>query len=475
MVNGSLNETEQAYAQARAYGKDLARLYATEKMRRQEFETTSQKLRTIFNTVPTGLAVVDRNLVLLEANPRFLALFEQTPGCIGQPLTGLLPTQALLDTMHSLEAQSARLGTVEVKIEEPFCRTLLITLAPLDSRHDWVLVFHDLTERNRLEGLKNEFINIAAHELRTPLAGIVGFATLLQENVRSSDADAVGELTSLIVQSAQRLKGIIDELVNFAATQREVDSDLHIVEVDLHSLMQKSFKVLQHRIEARGLICQIELPDEPLLLRADQLILSEVIYHLLNNAVNFNKPEGKIIIRAQQFPVFASSAKQLSKTTVIEIEDTGIGIPQVDLDRVFDKFYQVEEHLTRSIGGLGLGLTIARHGVQRHGGQLTVRSQLGQGSVFRIVLPSIINANDTSIDNRADVAHQQTLVYARDMARALVTKRQMSNRLEQIKALSARLEEQLGHLPEDEAGLELAETLRQAQTLAGELKKLASL
>ncbi len=95
-------ETQQAYAQAQAYGRDLARLYALEKERRKKLEITSQKLQAIFDTVPTGLAVIDHNLTLIEANPRFFALFEQKVDCIGQPLSNFLPTEILLKSMESV-------------------------------------------------------------------------------------------------------------------------------------------------------------------------------------------------------------------------------------------------------------------------------------------------------------------------------------------------------------------------------------
>jgi PAS domain S-box-containing protein len=171
MTDNNQIEAQQAYAQAQAYGRDLARLYALEKERRKKLEIISQKLQAIFDTVPTGLAVVDNDLTIIEANPRFLALFEQTADCVGQNISLLLPVETLIKSMQSVETGADKSGSVEIAVTKPVSRTLLIDLSPLANSKDWVLVFHDLTERERLEGLKSEFINIAAHELRTPLAG----------------------------------------------------------------------------------------------------------------------------------------------------------------------------------------------------------------------------------------------------------------------------------------------------------------
>lgn len=470
MTNGGIvDETEQAYAQARAYGKDLARLYAAEKIRRKEFETTNQKLRAIFDTVPNGLAVVDNTLTIIEANPRFLALFEQTHDCIGQPLSTLLPIEALQETMRSIGATPLEMGSIEISMSHPVPRNLLITLSPLNDQQGWVLILHDQTERNRLEGLKNEFINIAAHELRTPLAGVIGFASVLHESFRRADMSLVEELIDLILQSTERLKMIVDELVEFAAIHREPEDSLHIVDIDLERSLQKSLKVLQPQIEAKNISCRLELGDTPAIVQGDQLILGEVIYHLLDNAVRFNKPNGQIIVRLHRV---SSPAQRSAGATIIEIEDTGIGIPQTELNKIFDKFYQVEEHMTRVVGGLGLGLAIARRGIERHGGRLTVASQLGQGSVFQLILPPISARSDVSIDDRADMAHQQTLAYAKDMARAVVAERQMTQKIRDVGTLSARLNEALGRLASTSLGQESGD-LKLAQDLVRKLLTLS--
>ena len=440
MSDDNLTGAELAYAQARAYGRDVARLYAAEKARSKELETTTQKLQAIFDTAPNGLAVIDNALTIIEANPRFLALFQQTPEIIGQSMAQLLPVEKLLEAMQLVKNEAMGLGQVEIELTEPVLRTLLVNLSPLGDEQGWVLIIHDLTERQRLEGLKDEFVNIAAHELRTPLAGVMGFVGVLQEELKQIDDPMMTNLTDLILHSTERLRITIDELVDFAATQRSTAQNLHIADIDLIQLLQKSIDLVQQKSEAQNITCRLQLPNEALMVRGDRFILGEVIYQLLNNAIVFNRPGGRIIVRAHYLTPSNPFLEKTEKGTVlIEIEDTGIGIPRTDLEKIFDKFYQVEEHLTRGIGGLGLGLTIARRGIEQLGGRLTVTSQLDQGSTFRIILPPLTQLSDVSIDNRLDVAHQQMLTYAKDMARAVASQRKISKQMQQVNMLSTNL------------------------------------
>ncbi len=469
--SNELTDIELAYAQARAYGKDIARLYAAEKARRKDLETTTQKLQAIFDTAPNGLVVVDDTLKVVEANPRFLTLFQEEPdSVIGRPLGKLLPVEALFETMELARQDNVDWGDVEIEITEPVVRTFLISLSSLGNNQGWVLIFHDLTERKRLENLKDEFVNIAAHELRTPLAGVIGFVGVLEEELKQLGDPMMNRLIDLILHSTERLRLTIDELVHFAAIECKADHNLHIADIDLSQILRESVELFRHQLEANNISCHFELPGYPLIVQGDRFILGEVFYQLLNNAITFNKAGGKIIIRAGS----DISEETGENVTLIEIEDTGIGIPQTDLDKIFDKFYQVEEHLTRGIGGLGLGLTIAWRGVEQHGGKIIASSQLGQGSSFRIMLPSVIQPHDVSIDTRVDVAHQQMLTYAKDMAQAVAAERRMHKQMEQIRSLSTRLAEIFKPLSLAETDdQDCVDTLSQAQDIIQELVKLS--
>ena len=414
-------EVEMAHAQALKYGQDLVSIFNQEKAKRQELELTNQKLSAIWITAPNGLALLDEQMCIIQTNPRFEALVEQQGQCEGRYLIEVLPSPELAEVLAQASAQGQPFSDIEVSLVDPMQRTIQITGALLaaGSQRGWVVSLHDLTERKRLEGLKEEFIDIAAHELRTPLAIILGFASVLSEDDLYKDEMTAVPLDA-IIQAANRLKMIVNELVDFAVTK---DGAQAIGSIDQFNI----WEVLEHSIgsispQAAQTEIEISLNGShvgPLILSGDRVIIAQAIGHILENAVRFNKPGGQVVV----------TAAQTSTETTIQVKDTGIGIPSTDLDKIFEMFYQVEEHMTRASGGLGMGLSIAKRGIELHGGSISVTSTLDVGSCFVITLPNEFETIVVSSQDRLDTAHKQTLAYGRDLARAFMAQRHLKRKL----------------------------------------------
>lgn len=455
------SDANLGYTQALEYGRDLARLYTQEKAKRRELELANQKLQAILETTPNGLAVLDETMTILEANPRFEALVEKDGGCVGHSLTDMLPSDDLAATLEAASREGKRFAEVEVTLVEPMNRTLHVIGAPLSAsgRRGWVVSLHDITERKRLEGLKEEFVNIAAHELRTPLAIILGYASVLHEEMEDSDEAVALIAIDSIIKAGGRLTMVIDELVGFAAAKSRSADDVGRDRFDLWEVIHHAVNSVTHQASLKDVAIIVEATDEPLMLNGDRVILAQVIGHLLDNAVKFNRPGGQIHVRASQ----------VNDETTLEVEDTGIGISSTDLDRIFDMFYQVEGHMTRAEGGLGMGLAIAQRGVELHAGHITVESTLDQGSCFRAILPSSVEQAPIPPQTRLDTAHQQTLAYGRDLARAFAAEQAMTQRLNHMSALGNQLLAQLEQLSLSGAGEEIVSLLDEARALARRL------
>jgi signal transduction histidine kinase len=225
----------------------------------------------------------------------------------------------------------------------------------------------------QLDQLKSDFVSIASHELRTPLAVILGYASFLREEV-SGEA---GEQLTIVLQSAMRLRSVIDDMVNL----RQMDTGEVQLEREIFSMTELISEVVgefSQLAAAKQQMLRLELPDDhPLKIDADRQKIYLVLANLLSNAIKFTPSQGRVQV----------SAELKGEEIWLGVMDTGVGIPKRDLDRIFDRFVQVEPSLTRRHEGMGLGLSIAKSMVDLHEGRIWVESVHGKGSRFSVVLP----------------------------------------------------------------------------------------
>ncbi|MEO8611996.1 MAG: GAF domain-containing sensor histidine kinase, partial [Chloroflexota bacterium] len=229
-------------------------------------------------------------------------------------------------------------------------------------------------ELSELDKLKNDFIAIASHELRTPLAVILGYASFLQDE---SEGKA-SEHAAKVLASGLQLRRIIEDLTNLRYLQQHA-SELSRESINLNELVEDAVQDVLGMAEAKNHQIKMELSTEVAVVDADRIRATMAITNLLNNAVRFTQDRGQITVKAE-----AHTANE----AWISVIDNGIGIDDDQMERIFDKFYQVEDHMTRIHGGLGIGLSIAKALIEAHGGRIWAESAgLDQGATFTIVLP----------------------------------------------------------------------------------------
>ncbi|MCD6302928.1 MAG: response regulator [Anaerolineae bacterium] len=223
-----------------------------------------------------------------------------------------------------------------------------------------------------IDHLKSEFISIAAHELRTPLAVILAYATLLEEEATGTMQEHLGQ----VVLAAMQLKSIIDEMVSL----RRIDTGQQQVELTNVALDEVAARVvdeLQPIIHQKAHQVTVDIPAETPTARADKQVVSLILGNIVSNAIKFTPPEGSIHI----------SAAGDDHYVTLCVRDSGVGIPEDQLERVFDRFYQVEASLRRRHGGIGLGLAVAREMAELVDGQLWAESPADGGAAFYLRLP----------------------------------------------------------------------------------------
>jgi len=244
-----------------------------------------------------------------------------------------------------------------------------------------VIVIHDVTELRRLEQMRTEFVANVSHELRTPLTSIKGFVETLLDGA-AEDASLRDRFLKIIQAETLRLQRLIEDLLTLSHIERrENRAEVNSGKV---SLVQEAYEkikpVIQSFAQAKGIKLEVDLPENlpPLLIGED--LLSQLLLNLLENAVKYTA-EGHVWLNVQVGREYVH----------LEFGDTGCGIPEEILPRIFERFYRVDKARSREQGGTGLGLSIVKHMVEGIGGEISVTSQLGVGTVFICNLPRAIS------------------------------------------------------------------------------------
>jgi signal transduction histidine kinase len=446
--------------QAILYGRDLKRIYQAEKDRREMLEAISRRMQAVFDSMTGGLLIISDDLRIMDANPAFCALIErEVESIVRQPVSAVLPASELDSLLQEAASDGHSTASGEIELSEPLPRTLLATISRVEAGKSkgWVMVLNDMTVWKRMEDLKTEFIGIASHELRTPLAIIMGYVSILAEELADRLSTTEQGFIDSIVGSGERLARIVDELVQFAEAEGG-EVRFTELEIDLREIAHEAISALEARIREKSIEVREEFLSQRAQVQGDRRMLLAVLRHLLENAVNFSQPGEKITIAIGERDDFYQ----------VDVKDTGVGIPQVELPRIFDKFYQVEEHMTRQVGGLGLGLSISKRAVELHGGEIWAESVLGQGSTFSFTLPKaergvpdwlaaaerpapaeLMQELEQSRRSEEETAQQlaltqhQLLRYAQDLKQVFETERERGHRQEErIRNLEKRVEEQ---------------------------------
>lgn len=237
-------------------------------------------------------------------------------------------------------------------------------------------------ELKRLDLMKSDFVAITSHELRTPLGLIMGHATFLKEIVPQECVEPVEAIT----RSAMRLKSIVEDLSSIAHKEKG-ESRIRRSSFSMGDLAREVSHHFSPLASEKPVDLLVKLPKkDPLTIAADQEKIKVALSHIVRNAISFTDPGGTVTIHAEKENGFVK----------VTVRDTGIGIPQNDVVRVFDRFFQVESHLTRRHGGMGLGLAIAKTMVEMHGGRIWCESKEGVGSKFAFVIPQAVESSEAA-------------------------------------------------------------------------------
>ncbi|MGK0219585.1 MAG: two-component system phosphate regulon sensor histidine kinase PhoR [Planctomycetota bacterium] len=287
--------------------------------------------------------------------------------------------QALLDQARSTDAAArAELVLARDGIE----RTLLSKANRFVTQEQIgvVLVFSDVTELRHLERVRRDFVANVSHELKTPLTSIRGYVETLMDGALH-DAQNNMRFLGKIDTNVQRLGALVSDLLSLARIEERED-ELVLTTVELRPLVDGAVRRSEEAAQQKDITVSVEMSAESCVVQADEEAMLQVLDNLLGNAIHYTPQGGSVRI----------CVELIEAKTHITVSDTGVGIPAEDLDRIFERFYRVDKARSRSLGGTGLGLSIVKHLVGAMGGEVTVRSTLGTGSVFDVELVTELQA-----------------------------------------------------------------------------------
>ena len=339
----------------------------------RQVEEERNKLDTLFQHMADGMVAFDADGMLLQFNAAAEVMLDRK----------LEENLRYTDVFPEVQVRQEDVAQDGKSIEIDYAagpRFLKIYFAPIRLGAEGkglMAVLHDVTEQRKLDDSRREFVANVSHELRTPLTNVRGYAETLM-SADDIDRDIQMRFLGVISSEADRMTRIVKDLLTLTRLDYN-RMEMHMQPMDLRELGQKAADAMEGQATGQGLTLTCTLPEEMPKVLGDAERIQQVIINIITNAIKYNKPQGSIAI----------TGGVEGEQVFLRVEDTGIGVPKADLERLFERFYRVDKARSRESGGTGLGLAIAKQIVESHGGHIGFDSEYGKGSVVTLYLPQL--------------------------------------------------------------------------------------
>ena len=275
-------------------------------------------------------------------------------------------------------AEDGKCIEIDYAANKRILKIFLTLFGGADSENGGIMaVMHDVTEQTKLDSSRREFVANVSHELRTPLTNVKGYTETLLDAGDDIDPQSRRDFLQVIYNESDRMTHIVKDLL----TLSQLDygrMDLRLAELPVEMIVANITSAMMIEAKNQGLTLETSFQRPLPNILADQARLEQVIANVISNAVKYNRSGGRVEVSA-----FSEGGQ-----VAVRVKDTGIGIPQEDIPRLFERFYRVDKARSRERGGTGLGLAIAKEIVEQHNGTIEVESQLDQGTVVTIRIPA---------------------------------------------------------------------------------------
>jgi two-component system, OmpR family, phosphate regulon sensor histidine kinase PhoR len=342
-----------------------------------ETNQTRTTLNKLLKTMRESVIVVGEDTRIFASNkPAYDAFARQN---------GALESKRLSEVIRDLNLHEAfrkaleeeKVSDVELEIVGTD-RKYDVRIAPIefDEKKGAIGIFYDISQIERLENVRQEFLSNISHELRTPLTSIMAFVETLEDGAIEDEENNLRFL-GVIRRNAERMHHLINDILELSSIESG-KTTIEPKKSNLSNLIEEVFMNLSNKADERHIKLISEVPKDTIVF-ADAARLEQMLTNLIDNAVKFNRESGSVAVKH----------KQDGANDIISVTDTGEGISNEHLQRIFERFYRTDRARSREIGGTGLGLAIVKHLARLHGGDISVSSTLGKGSTFSVELPKI--------------------------------------------------------------------------------------
>lgn len=365
-------------------GDEIADLLSTMNQTAAQLDRTIRTLTEERNQSSAILASMTEGVVVIDAGERVIfcntafrrALDIEALPVEGRPVIEMIRHSDLLTLIRRVLA-GHEMARSEMAVGSVRTRYFAMTVAPVRSDGATVgavVVLHDISELRRLERARRDFVANVSHEFKTPLTAIEGFAETLLGGAMD-DSQNRNRFLEIIQENAQRLDRLTDDLLELSRIEAG-NPELELRAVSMNAVIQPCVDATRIKAAAKNLALEVDIGLELPSALGDLRSMQEILQNLLDNAVQYSRPGGRITIRA------CAQGDEIA----LSVADTGIGIAKTEQERIFERFYRVDPARSRELGGTGLGLAIAKHLVEAHEGRIRVESELGRGSTFYVFL-----------------------------------------------------------------------------------------
>ncbi|SIN97059.1 histidine kinase [Carnobacterium alterfunditum] len=370
--------TGSAYGEVADLGETINDLATNLEEQTQELVQNDKRLSELINHLVIGVMLIDEHRMIKMVNPAMnIILGEDISKLVGNSYIEATKSYGLSHLIEKAYQKNEKQND-EIYFYYPKDKIVDANIVPIEGKEpgeqNLIVLLYDITEIRRLEKVRTDFVTNASHELKTPITALKGFSETLLDGAME-DKEVLKQFLEIMLAESSRLDLLVNDILELSKLEQK-QVPMKVEKINLIEAVSSTFQLVKQKAEEKKIELNI-LEEDKLLITGDSSRLKQILANLINNAVVYTQEGGKVEV----------TIKKENEYAVIKVSDNGIGIPEDEQDRIFERFYRVDKARSRNFGGTGLGLSIVKYLVENLNGFITVESKLGLGTTFIVKLP----------------------------------------------------------------------------------------